>query len=444
MSSFFLNIPTFASEYDDDHGNNQNTNWNLLNQVYEKIAENEKEKLNKKKRKYRKSVSEVVDNVVEETVKYQSVEEENFEDPIYQEEIECQSFQIDNSPADDIQVDIQQPEDDVIVKNNYFTVKKYNDLDNCDMSDNFLHPYSTNQNIYYNSNNIMRNNVREHKNVKVVIVPKIHNIIKEENGIISYSSPSSSKFNNVLVKQDISTVDVKEDIKDEITTCSRLLPYDHFNKKISSLRSTTSGLHHNINFMSLPELPFSSLKHKRKITNFDILDPEVHGHAISKKVKAEASAYSRYQIMVSEWKHYVRMVKSKVHGFGLVANVDIPENTYIIEYTGEQIRYEVANIREKKYAEQGLGIYFFQIDDDYVVDATFCGSCSRYMNHSCEANCMAHIIYINEKKKIVMVSSRDIKKGEELMYDYKFDREDGTENKIPCFCGAKKCRKWMN
>ena len=31
--------------------------------------------------------------------------------------------------------------------------------------------------------------------------------------------------------------------------------------------------------------------------------------------------------------------------------------------------------------------------------------------------------------------------GEELTYDYKFAQED---DKLPCYCGAKKCRKYMN
>jgi len=31
--------------------------------------------------------------------------------------------------------------------------------------------------------------------------------------------------------------------------------------------------------------------------------------------------------------------------------------------------------------------------------------------------------------------------GEELTYDYKFAQED---DKLPCFCGSKKCRKYLN
>jgi len=34
-------------------------------------------------------------------------------------------------------------------------------------------------------------------------------------------------------------------------------------------------------------------------------------------------------------------------------------------------------------------------------------------------------------------------RDEELSCDYKFNFEDDS-NKIPCMCGAQKCRKWMN
>jgi SET domain-containing protein len=56
-------------------------------------------------------------------------------------------------------------------------------------------------------------------------------------------------------------------------------------------------------------------------------------------------------------------------------------------------------------------------------------------------NCYAKIITIEKQQKIVIYSKRDINAGEEITYDYKFPIED---KKIPCFCGAPKCRKSLN
>ena len=56
-------------------------------------------------------------------------------------------------------------------------------------------------------------------------------------------------------------------------------------------------------------------------------------------------------------------------------------------------------------------------------------------------NCYAKIITIEGSKKIVIYSRREIKRDEEITYDYKFTLE---ENKIPCFCGAINCKGTLN
>jgi len=45
------------------------------------------------------------------------------------------------------------------------------------------------------------------------------------------------------------------------------------------------------------------------------------------------------------------------------------------------------------------------------------------------------------KKKIVIFAKRDIAEGEEITYDYKFPIE---EDKIPCHCGARNCKGFLN
>lgn len=46
-------------------------------------------------------------------------------------------------------------------------------------------------------------------------------------------------------------------------------------------------------------------------------------------------------------------------------------------------------------------------------------------------------------KRIIIYSKTLIEKGEELTYDYKFDREIGDE-RIRCMCTAKGCRRYLN
>lgn len=92
---------------------------------------------------------------------------------------------------------------------------------------------------------------------------------------------------------------------------------------------------------------------------------------------------------------------------------------------------------------QGIGCYMFRIDDSEVVDATMHGNAARFINHSCEPNCYSRVINIDGQKHIVIFAMRKIYRGEELTYDYKFPIEDAS-NKLPCNCGAKKCRKFLN
>ncbi len=85
----------------------------------------------------------------------------------------------------------------------------------------------------------------------------------------------------------------------------------------------------------------------------------------------------------------------------------------------------------------------FRIDDYEVVDATVHGNAARFINHSCEPNCYSRVVSVDGQKHIVIFATRRIYKGEELTYDYKFPIEE-PGNKLPCNCGAKKCRKFLN
>ena len=58
-----------------------------------------------------------------------------------------------------------------------------------------------------------------------------------------------------------------------------------------------------------------------------------------------------------------------------------------------------------------------------------------------QPNCFSKVIDVSGTKHIVIFALRGIQRGEELTYDYKFPIE---EVKIPCSCGAKKCRGFLN
>ncbi len=61
----------------------------------------------------------------------------------------------------------------------------------------------------------------------------------------------------------------------------------------------------------------------------------------------------------------------------------LAEGELLMEYAGEVIRRPVADNRERQYASQELGLYFFAVDRDHCIDATHQGNIARYINHSC-------------------------------------------------------------
>ena len=63
---------------------------------------------------------------------------------------------------------------------------------------------------------------------------------------------------------------------------------------------------------------------------------------------------------------------------------------------------------------QNRGTYMFRIDDNEVIDATMCGGPARYVNHSCNPNCMAEVVSIGEENKIIIIAKRRISRGEEV------------------------------
>ncbi|XP_050034681.1 histone-lysine N-methyltransferase 2A [Dermacentor andersoni] len=149
----------------------------------------------------------------------------------------------------------------------------------------------------------------------------------------------------------------------------------------------------------------------------------------------------RFRHLKNTAKEAVGVYRSSIHGRGLYCKRNIDGGEMIIEYAGEVIRAALTDKREKYYESKGIGCYMFRIDDHEVVDATMHGNAARFINHSCEPNCYSKVISVDNKKHIVIFALRSILKGEELTYDYKFPIEDV---KIPCSCGSRRCRKFLN
>jgi hypothetical protein len=76
-----------------------------------------------------------------------------------------------------------------------------------------------------------------------------------------------------------------------------------------------------------------------------------------------------------------------------------------------------------------------------VIDACRRGNRARFINHSCEPNCETQKWVVKGELKIGFFATKDITVGEELQFDYNFERYGDKPTK--CHCGAASCRGFI-
>lgn len=131
---------------------------------------------------------------------------------------------------------------------------------------------------------------------------------------------------------------------------------------------------------------------------------------------------------------------SKIHGKGVFAARKIPAGTLIIEYEGERISWKEAQKRHEAKNDNSTHTFFFSLDNGRIIDGGSNGNEARWINHSCAPNCEAQ----EENRRVFIYALRDIKRGEELNYDYGLVLDQRHTAKLKreyaCLCGASTCR----
>ena len=124
--------------------------------------------------------------------------------------------------------------------------------------------------------------------------------------------------------------------------------------------------------------------------------------------------------------------RSGINNLGLFAGRDIKKGEKVIEYKGRKFTHK--QVEEDDRFDNSKAIYLFTLNERYVLDGDTKTNTAKYINHSCDPNCEVDII----KGKIWIIAIKDIKKGDELSYDYGFGY-DADFRQFPCKCGSKNC-----
>ncbi|KAG8010479.1 N-lysine methyltransferase KMT5A-A, partial [Nibea albiflora] len=132
-----------------------------------------------------------------------------------------------------------------------------------------------------------------------------------------------------------------------------------------------------------------------------------------------------YPIRRSSRKSKTELKVQHIEGKGraVFATRCFQKGEYVVEYHGDLLQITDAKKREAEYAQNpatGCYMYYFQyLCKTYCVDATKeTGRLGRLINHSKNGNCQTKLHDINGVPHLILVASRDIDEGEELLYDY--------------------------
>uniref|UniRef100_A0A2S2NNW2 [histone H3]-lysine(36) N-trimethyltransferase n=1 Tax=Schizaphis graminum TaxID=13262 RepID=A0A2S2NNW2_SCHGA len=137
-----------------------------------------------------------------------------------------------------------------------------------------------------------------------------------------------------------------------------------------------------------------------------------------------------------------KIVKTADKGYGVFALEDIPSGTFVDEYMGEVIDQNEM-IKRMKLKVYMFNNYMVQLKHDEIIDATRKGNITRFINHSCEPNCVAEKWNVLGESRMGFFSKQFIRKGEEITFDYSFEIfGDAAQQK--CYCGTSKCRGFIS
>uniref|UniRef100_A0A915LCG5 Histone-lysine N-methyltransferase n=1 Tax=Meloidogyne javanica TaxID=6303 RepID=A0A915LCG5_MELJA len=126
-------------------------------------------------------------------------------------------------------------------------------------------------------------------------------------------------------------------------------------------------------------------------------------------------------------------------GWGLRTKTDISPGRFIIEYMGEIVDTKEVLRRIRRYGKDPnhKHHYLMALRNGTLIDATVCGNDARFINHSCEPNAATQKWTVGRQLRIGFFAIRTIRAGEEVTFNYQFERYGKKAQK--CFCESSKC-----
>jgi len=122
---------------------------------------------------------------------------------------------------------------------------------------------------------------------------------------------------------------------------------------------------------------------------------------------------------------------SPIEGVGkaLYATKFIAKGSYILTFCGPLVNEDEADRLDLENFGRAMGNEL-QIGEDFYV---YLQEPCRLINHSCEPNA-------GIRNDTILIAIKDIKKGEEIFFDYSSTMDEEGDWSMPCLCGESNCR----
>jgi hypothetical protein len=131
-------------------------------------------------------------------------------------------------------------------------------------------------------------------------------------------------------------------------------------------------------------------------------------------------------------------------GWGLITTEEAKTGQLVQEYLGDVIDEKAKEERLHQWSKEhpnDPNFYIMCLSQGWYIDAREQSNLARFINHSCDPNCILLRFNVGGYMRNGIFALRDIMPGEFLSYDYHFDTKHG--DKFVCRCGSANCRGTM-
>jgi SET domain-containing protein len=162
----------------------------------------------------------------------------------------------------------------------------------------------------------------------------------------------------------------------------------------------------------VPHLEFESFSLYRKILN---KTKKLHSKYSIGRDRLWLSSYFQQEILSPPLPNVSLRWIDQEMGWGIFAEKEFAPMEFIAEYAG------IVRGRRKGDSQNSYCFEYLIMPDeptDYLIDAVDQGGLARYINHSSQPNLSSSMVVCMGVSHIILYTSKPIKKGEELSYDY--------------------------